>query len=73
MSDDRKDHPVGFEALISRQKEIEPQFLYWQRGMELELSTLQFVKSIRNADFDLFLDTLIAVGVCCGQNITNAI
>jgi len=61
------------DPLVSRQKEIEPQFLYWQCGMELELSTLQFVKSIRTADFDLFLETIIAVDVCWTEPITHAI
>jgi hypothetical protein len=50
--------PVSFEDWVSLQKEKEPQFLYWHRGMELELTTLQFVKSIRTGDFDLFLETI---------------
>ena len=58
ISQDPNEHVLSFEEWVNQQKEKEPQFLYWHRGMELEPAILQFVKSIRDADFDLFLETI---------------
>ena len=57
-TDDPNDIPLTFDAWVNRQKQKEPQFMYWHRGMELELTTLQFVKAIRTADFSLFIETI---------------
>ena len=40
------------------QRDREPHFLYWHQTLELQLTVLQFVKSIRTASFDLYLETL---------------
>ena len=50
------DHP-NFEDWVLEQKS-QPQFLYWHQGLELELTTLQFVKSIRNGDFNMYIQPL---------------
>ena len=58
MFEDDGESTLSYEEWVNVQKQKEPQFLFWNQGMELELATLEFVKSIRTADFELFLETL---------------
>ena len=44
-------------------KEIEksPQFLYWSRVLDLEGLSLQFVRSLREGNFDMYVTTLVEI------------
>ena len=52
------DPPMNFKDWQNKQKLDQPQFLFWHQTMELELTLLQFVKSLRTADFKLYLEVL---------------
>ena len=50
--------PVGFEAWHDERKRSCPQFQYWATAMALEVCTLIYVRSLREADFAMYLDAL---------------
>ncbi|KAJ8416192.1 hypothetical protein AAFF_G00382140 [Aldrovandia affinis] len=50
--------PLVFEAWCSQRAENIPQFQYWSIVLELELLMLVFVRSLREASFTMYLDTL---------------
>jgi hypothetical protein len=56
-----KCHPnedVDFEAWCQSRCSSCPQFLYWSLTMELELAVLVFVRSLRQSDFELYIEAL---------------
>ena len=53
-----EDEPLELDDWTKCQRVREPHFLYWHQTLELQLTVLQFVKSIRTASFDLYLETL---------------
>ena len=50
--------PVEFEVWCDQRKQSCPQFQFWATAMELELSVCVFVRSLREADFAMYLDAL---------------
>ena len=57
------DPPVSEETLpfkvwCQTRSEQHPQFYYWNTVMELELLMLQFIRSLREGNFNLYLDSL---------------
>ena len=50
--------PADFEAWSNERKDNCPQFHYWSTAMELELCVLVFVRSLREANFTMYVDTL---------------
>ena len=48
------EHPGGFEYWCSQRE----QFQYWKTVLALELSTLIYVRSLREANFSMYLDAL---------------
>ena len=53
-SDDR----LSFQEWKKEKKRRHPQFLYWSLVMDLELSVLTFVRSLRTSNFHLYVQTL---------------
>ena len=49
--------PVDFKTWCKRQAETHPQFKYWSNVFDLELLVLEFVRSLRDRDFDMYLQT----------------
>ena len=47
-----------FEAWSNERKDNCPQFHYWSTAMELELCVLVFVRSLQEANFTMYVDTL---------------
>ena len=52
------EHPGSFEDWCSQREQSYPQFQYWTTVLALELSTLIYVRSLREADFSMYLDAL---------------
>ena len=52
------EHPGSFEDWCSQGEQSYPQFQYWTTVLALELSTLIYVRSLREADFSMYLDAL---------------
>ena len=50
--------PMEFDWWYECQKESQPQFLYWAITSELQLLLLQFVRSLREANFQLYVQIL---------------
>ena len=50
--------PLPFSEWCKRMCEEQPQFLYWARVMELQLTVLRLVKSLREAKFDQYVTSL---------------
>jgi len=53
-----KDEHLSFKEWCQNRTKVCPQFHYWSLVLELEVSILTFVRSLREADFDMYLDTL---------------
>jgi len=53
-----EDRSESFESWVSRQCKESVQFLYWQTTLELESLLLNFVRSIRVSNFNLFVQML---------------
>jgi hypothetical protein len=47
-----------FSEWCKSQSEAHPQFLYWSMTLSLELLVMQFVKSLREGNFQLYVETL---------------
>eukprot|EP00112_Aurelia_sp_Birch-Aquarium-sp1_P007906 Seg1863.1 transcript_id=Seg1863.1/GoldUCD/mRNA.D3Y31 product="hypothetical protein" protein_id=Seg1863.1/GoldUCD/D3Y31 len=56
---DSKD--VDLEVFYQQSKDI-PQFRYWSTALELEILLLTFVRSLREGNFQLYIDTLCRMG-----------
>lgn len=51
-------HPGSFEDWCSQREQSYPQFQYWSTVLALELSTLIYVRSLREANFSMYVDAL---------------
>ena len=51
-----KDDIISFESWCAWQVSATPQFQYWYTALQLELLLLVFLKSLRVADFHLYVD-----------------
>ena len=49
---------LDFKIWKSELCAIQPQFLYWNQALELELTILEFVKSLRTADFTCYKESM---------------
>ena len=49
---------LDFDAWCSYNSDRHPQFKYWSMTLKLELLLLTFVRSIRQSDFDLYVESL---------------
>ena len=54
-----------FECWCARQVSATPQFQYWYTALQLELLLLIFLKSLRVADFHLYVYGLSKILPCC--------
>ena len=52
------EHPGSFGGWCSHTEQSYPQFQYWTTVLALELSTLIYVRSLREANFIMYLDAL---------------
>ena len=52
------EYPGSFEDWCSQREQSYPQFQYWTTVLALELSTLIYVRSLREANFSMYLDAL---------------
>ena len=52
------EHPGSFQDWCSQREQSYPQFQYWTTVLALELSTLIYVRSMREANFSMYLDAL---------------
>ena len=52
------EHPGSFEDWCCLREQSYPQFQYWTTVLALELSTLIYVRSLREANFSMYLDAL---------------
>ena len=52
------EHPGSFEDWCSQREQSYPQFQYWTTVLALELSTLIYVRSLREANVSMYLDAL---------------
>ena len=70
--EDDQRRPLDFEAWCSEREQSCPQFQYWATVLALELSTLIFVRSLREADFNMYLDALTELTAWfCALDHTN--
>ena len=44
-------NPLDFKAWVEKRRAEQPQADYWYKSMELDLKNLEFVKSVRSANF----------------------
>ncbi|KAG0700043.1 hypothetical protein GWK47_025699 [Chionoecetes opilio] len=51
-------HPGSFEDWCSQREQSYPQFQYWSTVLAPELSTLIYVRSLREANFSMYVDAL---------------
>ena len=49
---------LSFDAWCGQQKSAVPQFQYWYTALQLELLLFVFLRSLRLADFDMYVDAL---------------
>ena len=52
------EEPLPFEIWWQTKSKQHPQFYYWTTVVELELLMLQFIRSLREGNFYLYLDSL---------------
>ena len=52
---------LTFNAWCSERKISSPQFFYWLTVFDLELILLQFLKAQRQADFNLYIESLTKI------------
>lgn len=52
------DDPLSFEQWRAERREASVQFRYWDIVLEMELNVLLFVRSLRCADFEMYLAAL---------------
>jgi len=52
---------LSFDDWHVKRREESPQFLYWNLVLEMELSIFTLIRSFREADFDLYCDSLFAL------------
>ena len=49
---------LGFKEWCHQKEQVCPQFQYWSTVMELELCVMVYVRSLRQASFQMYLDAL---------------
>ena len=52
------EHPGSFEDWCSQREQSYLQLKYWTTVLALELSTMIYVRSLREANFNMYLDAL---------------
>ena len=57
----RTENPLDFDNWFTLQCNECPQFYYWSLVLELELLMLQFVRSIREGNFELYVQSLASL------------
>ncbi len=55
---DGEDEPIDFNTWCDVQSKEHPQFCYCATTMKLELTVLQLVRSLREGNFSLYVDTV---------------
>lgn len=50
--------PLNFEDWVASRLEKSPQFLYWTLIMDLQAKILSFIRSIREGNFPLYIESL---------------
>ena len=50
---------LTFDEWVKKQCKEQPQFKYWSTTMDLQLIVLQFIRSIRERDFKMYIQTLL--------------
>jgi hypothetical protein len=55
---DDLDPPASFTDWCENQCKSHPQFKYWDTVLRLELALMTFIRSLRESNFDLFLEAL---------------
>ena len=55
----KNDHHLGFFEWCDKQSQQYPQFLYWSLTLQLEITVLLFTRSVRESNFQLYLESLI--------------
>lgn len=58
---DENDGPLTFQEWRLEKSDQIPQFKYWDLVLNLELTVLQFIRSIRTGDFKLYLHSIRAL------------
>ena len=58
LSFNREESALQEKDWVAQQKDKEPQFCFWYDTLEFILLILEFVKSIRSGDFELYINTL---------------
>ena len=57
-SNDGEDQPLGFEPWCDHQAASHPQFKFWALVLQLELTVLLYIRSIREGNFLLYVESL---------------
>ena len=65
------EHPGSFEDWCRQREQSYPQFQYWTTVLALELSTLIYVRSLREANFSMYLKVIVLATVYCVLNFLN--
>ena len=52
----------SFHEFKQQKMEEQPQFRFWIQVLELELDVLQYVRSIREGNFELYIQMLVKLG-----------
>lgn len=52
------DQLLTFDKWCSMKRQQSPQFLFWETVLQMELLMLSFVRSLRKADFSLYVDSM---------------
>ena len=58
---ENEQNALSFEAWCEKQCKEQPQFKYWTIVLYLELLYLQFIRSIRERNFKMYIQTLIQI------------
>lgn len=59
------DQVVFMEEWCTRQQENVPQFFYWYTTLQLQFLALTFIRSLREANFKLYIDSLTKLVLWC--------
>ena len=52
---------LTFDKWFEKKCREQPQFKYWATALDLELMVLQFIRSIRERDFQMYIQTLLKI------------
>ena len=59
LSDDQ--NPLSLEEWCSHSAELYPQFKFWLLILQMQLAVLIYIRAIREADFELYVDALTQI------------